>query len=129
MTVAVDEKARWRVALADETGGECVAVDDDVFHGFAAVRKVPEGSGFRFLVVGARREFWPTGMSSQMGGGIDLWARYLCGLRNILRSLKVVLSRDRGYRYIFAPAPASKVCSAEAQCAYREQWADKFRPK
>lgn len=113
---------RWRVMLTDGAGGEWVAESDDVFDGFAAVRKLPEGSGFRFLVVGARPEYWPTPMSSGMGGGFELWARYRCGLRNVFRTAIAGVSRGRGYRYIFSPAPASKVSTVEQQHAYREQW-------
>ncbi|MEU8899142.1 hypothetical protein [Nocardia sp. NPDC048505] len=122
VTTRIAEANRWLVTLTDPAGVEWTAVGEDVFEGFAEARKPLESSGFRFLVVGARPEYWPTGMSGDMGGGFDLWARYRCGFRNVFRTAIAIITRERGYRYIFAPAPARKVTTAERQLAYRERW-------
>ncbi len=119
----------WLVRLTDTGNGAWEAEDVDVFWAFSAVRTEAEARGFRFLVVGARPEYWPTAMSSQMGGGLQVQARYQSGVRNILRALVASVSRRHGYRYVFAPARASKVCTAAEQAAYRERWLAWCRPR
>ncbi|MEU2254854.1 hypothetical protein [Nocardia xishanensis] len=108
--------------LAGGFGEHWDAKGADVFDAFAAVRREPEARGFRFLVVGARPDCWPSGMSSSMSGGVLVYRHYRSALQRLVHDLIDVVSRRGTRRYIFDAAPVSRVATAEEQAAFREQW-------
>ncbi|MDX6739372.1 hypothetical protein [Actinocorallia sp. A-T 12471] len=114
----------WHVELADPRGRLWKGAGPDVFDVFTDLRQEPEAEGRTFLVVGARLDCWPTGMSSQMSGGNLLAlrdARWRMLLRNLLSFFPSLGDRVL-YRDIFAPAPARKVGTTAAQSTYRSHW-------
>lgn len=113
--------SEWCVRVASDTGGGWEGSGADLFDAFRALRKEPESQGIRFLVSGARVNFWPTPMSSQAGGG-RVVAHYKSAVLMVAQNLIGYISPRFVYRYIFSPASASKVGTVGEQDAYREEW-------
>lgn len=112
----------YLVHLSDADGGEWEGFGHNVFSAFADARSEPEAHGFRFLVIGARPDYWPSGMSSSMGGGVALYRHYPSALRRLVGDLVDVVMRRGSTRYMFDPAPLSKVATASEQKVFRAQW-------
>ncbi|MGX1811026.1 hypothetical protein ACWIGI_35350 [Nocardia sp. NPDC055321] len=110
----------YLVFLDDGREGEWRGVGFNVFEAFAAARSEPEGLGFRFLVVGARPEFWPSGMSSDMGGGVLLYRHYPSVVRRVVGELTDLVLRRSPLHHMFDPAPLSRVATAAEQRAFRD---------
>ncbi len=122
LQVSMNGHGDWRVRLSDSGDGEWEGDGHDVFDAFAVARSEPESRGFRFLVVGARPDCWPSGMRSQMDGGLQVYVHYNSALQRLIHDLADVFSRRGLLRYVFAPAPISKVGTAQEQAAFRKRW-------
>lgn len=61
-------------------------------------------------------------MRSQMDGGLQVYVHYNSALQRLIHDLADVLSRRGLLRYVFAPAPISKVGTAQEQAAFRKRW-------
>ncbi|MEV0029843.1 hypothetical protein [Nocardia sp. NPDC050793] len=120
--VRQNDDADYCVRLTDGQGTHWDADGGDVFDAFAAVRSEPGARGFRFLVVGARLDCWPSGMSSSMSGGVLVYRHYRSALQRLVHDLVDVVSRRGTRRYIFDAAPVSRVATAAEQATFREQW-------
>ncbi|GAA4628681.1 hypothetical protein GCM10023196_046060 [Actinoallomurus vinaceus] len=122
VVAVAEDSGEWRVEASDKNRRVWTGSGSDLFDAFRALRENPEAQGFRFLVVGARIDSWPTQMSRQMGGGAELVIRYRSPTLMLISNLLGYLRLRLPYRYIFSPAPASKVGTVAEQDAYQEEW-------
>lgn len=113
--------SQWKISISDELGTSWEASAEDLSDAFRAVRERPESIGARFLVVGARRDCWPTRMSGQ-AGGTQVVAHYESAVKMVVQNLIGFAFPRHIYRYIFAPAAVSKVGTVAEQDTYQQEW-------
>lgn len=91
--------------------GPRVVVDRDYFECLLGLREELEPLGYRFLVNGARRNAWPSGMARDMGAGLSAY----------LLELGKHGSRPPSVR-IFEPADEAEIALVDEQRAFYESW-------
>jgi hypothetical protein len=91
--------------------GPRVVVDRDYFECLLCLREELEPLGYRFLVNGARRNAWPSGMVRDMGAGLSAY----------ILELGKHGTRPASVR-IFEPADESEIALVDEQRAFYESW-------
>lgn len=119
--LVVFEGSHCRLQMSNIGGDVWEGSAANLFKAFRILREEPEAQGTRFLVAGARLNCWPTRMSSQ-AGGVKVAAHYRSATLMVMQNIIGYVFPRYIYRYIFSPAPASKVGTVAEQDAYQEEW-------
>jgi hypothetical protein len=119
--LALFESSTWNVKATDASGVIWEASGESLFDAFGILREAPEAQGYRFLVVGARVDCWPTRMSDA-AGGVKLVTHPRSGAVMVIRNLAGYVFPKYIYKYIFSPASAMRVGTVAEQSSYRESW-------
>src|SRR5712691_10642003 len=72
-TTSTEERSNRLHLELTASGGEFSASAGDFFECLIQLRKQLEPGGYRFLVNGARRNVWPSGMGRDMGAGLQAY--------------------------------------------------------
>jgi hypothetical protein len=110
------DRPPWRVTLSIPGLDPFESLAYDLFECFTDVRERAASSGWQICVVGARRDAWPSGMSSDMGGAALVY----------IHTLGRQADGD-DLRPIFDDAPCELIGSAEEQKKFRTQWRESLR--
>ena len=110
------ERPPWEAVLSVAGAEPLESTGDDLFDCLLELRERAAESGYRICVVGARRDAWPSGMSSDMVGAALVYVHRLGH------------PADGGdLQPIFADAPCDSVGSIEEQRESMEQWRKSLR--
>jgi hypothetical protein len=110
------DRPPYRVVLSIPESDPIESTAYDLFECLLDVRAQAEGRGWRICVVGARKDAWPSGMSSDMGGATLVYIHTL-GRQ----------ATGEDLRPIFDDAPCELIGSVEEQRQFRAQWLGSFR--
>jgi hypothetical protein len=91
--------------------GSRVVVDRDYFECLLKLRDQLEPLGYRFLVNGARRNAWPSGMARDMGAGVTAYLLELGKHGERFPSVR-----------IFEPADEVEIALVDEQRAFHDSW-------
>jgi hypothetical protein len=112
--VGVDDRG-YTLELEIPNRGPHRAAGPDQFECFLRIRAELEPEGFRFLVNGARRNVWPSGMGRDMGGGRQAY-------------VLVVGKPGRPELVdIFEPADEDQIAIVQEQSDFIQTWLDDRR--
>jgi len=110
------DRPPWRVLLSIPGIDTIESTAYDLYECLLEARGHAAASGWRICVVGARRDAWPSGMSSDMGGAALVYVHTLG---------RPVDGDD--LRPIFDDAPCELVGSVEEQREFRTQYQESLR--
>jgi hypothetical protein len=110
------ERPPWSAVLSIPGVEPLESSGDDLFECLIELRERAAESGHRICVVGARRDAWPSAMSSDMGGAALVYVH------------RLGRQADGGdLQPIFADAPCDCVGSIEEQREFMAQWRTSLR--
>lgn len=115
-TLEWTERPPWRVVINIPELDSLASSSFDLFECLLELRERAADSGWRVCVVGARRDAWPSGMSSDMGGAALVYIH--------------VLGRQASgedLRPIFDDAPCDLIGSVQEQKEFMAQWRESLR--
>jgi hypothetical protein len=110
------ETPPWHVALSIPGALAAESASYDLFQCLLEIRERISADGWKICVAGARRDAWPSGMSSDMGGA---WLIYVHTLGR--------QAGEHDLRPIFDDAPCDKVGSRAEQQEFMEKWRASLR--